>query len=500
MSTTTTETKKKSLQTSLELVEKGTPEQFEEFARKGRKEQMPEGVTSKMLYSDVFRIAWPSLVELTLTQLASMVDLMMVGSLGAWALTAVGLTTQPKFLLMTLFMAMNVGATAMVARHKGAGNQDRAQLAVRQAMLLTFVLSLAMSIIGYIFAPQLILFMGASEQATLDGGVIYLRIQMMGFVFMAITSSVTAVLRGVGDSRTAMVYNLVANLSNVVLNYLLIYSTRTITVFGASFTMWGAGMGVAGASLATALGQIFAFFMAMYAITRKTNYLYLDFRKGFKPDKDALSNIFAIGFPSMIEQLFMRAGMIAFSKIVAGLGTVAYATHQVCMNIQALSFMNGQAFGVSATSLMGQSLGRQRVDMAQSYTKRARNMGMLVAAVLAVVFFFFGGNIVALYNSEPEIVTTGALIMTIIAIIQPLQASQFITAGALRGAGDTKATAAVIFVTTLFLRPILAYVLINNFGMGLVGAWVAMVIDQALRSLLIAMRFASGKWMHHRFK
>ncbi len=485
---------------ALERVSAGTDEDLAELTAKGRKEQLPEGVTSGMLYKDVFGIAWPSVVELTLTQLASMVDLMMVGQLGPWALTAVGLTTQPKFLLATIFMALGTGATTMVARHKGAGHQERANLVVRQALMMTFVFSLLMSVIGYIFAPQLIAFMGAQEAATLNGGVTYLRIQMIGFVFMAITGVVTAVLRGVGDSRTAMVYNLVANGSNVVLNYLLIYETRNIALFGQTVRMWGAGWGVAGASWATTIGQVLAFIMAMYTISKKGRYLHLDYSKGFAPDKVELSNIFAIGVPSMVEQLFMRAGMIAYSKIIAGLGTVAYATHQVCFSIQALSFMNGQAFGISATSLVGQSLGKKRPDMAKSYTNRTRNLGMLVAAALALIFFFFGGGIVGLYNNDPEIISTGAIIMMMVAVVQPLQASQFITAGALRGAGDTKATAAIIFVTTLFIRPLLAFYLVYNLNMGLMGAWVALIIDQALRSGLIMLRYISGAWMHHKFK
>ena len=127
---------------------------------------LPPEVTSKMLYKDVVRIAWPSFVELILTQLASMVDLMMVGSLGAWALTAVGLTTQPKFLLMTMFTAMNVGATAMVARYRGSGERDKANTVMRQAILLTFVLSALASILGYIFAEPLVIFMGSGAGST----------------------------------------------------------------------------------------------------------------------------------------------------------------------------------------------------------------------------------------------------------------------------------------------------------------------------------------------
>ena len=170
---------------------------------------LPEGVESKELYKDIIRIAWPSLVELILTQLASMVDLMMVGQIGgsanpemgAAAVTAVGLTTQPKFLLMTAFMAMNTGVTALVARYKGTGDMKKANLVVRQGLMFTFFATIILSIIGVVFAEPMVIFMGSTEEQVTVWATQYLQIQMAGFITMAITSTITAALRGVGDSR-----------------------------------------------------------------------------------------------------------------------------------------------------------------------------------------------------------------------------------------------------------------------------------------------------------
>ena len=253
---------------------------------------------------------------------------------------------------------------------------------------------------------------------------------------MALTSTITASLRGVGDSRSSMIYNLIANLVNVCFNWLLIYGNLGFPE-----------MDVAGASLATVIGQFVAFIIALYLLLKGNGFLKLELRRGFKPDRTTLSDMLGIGIPAMVEQLLMRAGMIIFSKTVASLGTTAYATHQVCMNIQALSFMTGQAFAVSATTLMGQSLGKRRPDMAQAYCSRTRRIGMICAVVLALVFIFFGGNLVGLYNKDPEIIRVGAHILLIVAVLQPLQTSQFIIAGGLRGAGDTRATAVITFIT-----------------------------------------------------
>ena len=468
-------------ETVLDSVEFGPEDVFDQHTKVSK--VLPEGVASKDLYRDIVRIAWPSLVELLLTQLASMVDMMMVGKLGAWALSAVGLTTQPKFLLMTMFMALNVGATAMVARYRGAGEQEKANKIMRQALLMTLILGALSSVVGYIFAKPMVVFMGAADKESLEGAVIYLKIQMVGFIFMALTSTITASLRGVGDSRTAMVYNMTANIVNVFLNYCLIYGH-----FGFP------AMGVAGASLATIIGQFVAFVYAFIYVKSGRKYLYLRFRDGFKPDFVELGKIVKIGIPSMIEQLVMRAGMIIYTKTVTSLGTIAFATHQVCMNIQALSFMSGQAFAVSATSLMGQSLGKRRPDMAQAYTSRTQKLGFYVAILIGLLFFFGGGFIVSLYNDEKDILEMGATILKIMAFTQPFQTSQFILAGGLRGAGDTRATAIITFLTVLLVRPGVALLLIKVFDMGLIGAWIAMVCDQVLRTTLVFVRYQSGKW------
>lgn len=479
------ETKSKHERTAslaLDLLEPGTDEAV--FDSEHKSKDAPEGVSSKMLYRDVVKIAWPSLVELTLTQLAAMADLIMVGSLGSWAITSVGLSNQPKMLLMTMYMAMNVGVTALVARNKGAGNQKRANLILRQGLLLTFILAAVTSILGYIFAGPLIQFMGATDAQTLANGTIYLQIQAVGLIGLALTSTITAALRGAGNSRTAMIYNLISNGANVLLNYVLIYGN-----FGAP------KMGVAGASLATVLGQFVALVLAFGAVMGRKNYVRLKLKEGFRPDIKAITSIFKIGVPAMVEQLVMRAGMIMYSRTVATLGTAVFATHQVCMNIQALSFMNGQAFAVSATSLVGQSLGKKRPDMAQAYSYRTRKVGMMVSIVLMCVFFFFGKSIVTLYApGDAAVISMGAGILMFVAAVQPFQSSQFILAGALRGAGDTKATAIITFITVLIVRPGLAIILVQGFGMGLPGAWIALVVDQLLRSALVWIRFRSGKW------
>lgn len=474
--------KAKRVTTTLDSLPSGTDSAH--LTKTSVKNPLPDGVSSRMLYKDIIKIGWPAFIELMLMQLTSMADLMMVGKLGPWAITAVGLTTQPKFLLSTAFIALNVGTMSMVGRYRGANNQEKAKLVLRQAFMLNAILGLFFALIGVFFSRQLVAFMGATDENVLIAGTQYLQIQMLGMFTVSMTTAITNALRGSGDSKTAMIYNTTANAVNILFNYLLI------------FGHWGfPRMEVTGASLATVLGQSVACVIAIWSVRKKTQYVRLEFPKGsIKPDLECIGNIAKIGVPSMVEQLAMRVGVIIFSKTIAGLGTVAYATHQVCMNIQALTFMNGQAFSTSATSLVSQSLGKGRPDMAMHYSKRTQRTGMITSIVIAVFIFFCNKFVLGLYTDDAVIIATGASLLQMMAFIQPFQASQFILAGALRGAGDTKYTAMVTIFTVMLMRPVLAIFLINQFDLGLHGAWYALVADQILRTCLVAARYMSGKW------
>ena len=455
-----------------------------------RKAPIPEGVVSRQLLRDIILIAWPSLVELLLTQLTSMADQVMVGRLpgqeGIVALSAVGLATQPKFLLMTMVMALNVGATAVIARFRGQQNQEKARQAFRQMLLLNIAVGAVFMVLGLAFAPQLIRLMsgtGGSDD-TYQAAIRYLNIQLIGFIPLAMTSTVTASLRGIGDSRTPMLYNTVANVVNVILNYVMIYGKLGCPA-----------MGVDGASWATVIGQTVACAIALGVVFSGKHYMYFDLRKVRETDKKSLSDVVNVGLPAMVEQLFMRAGVMIFTRAIAGLGDTLYATHQICMSVQALSFMMGQAFAASATTLMGQSLGKRREDMADVYMRSTLRVGIIASVVLGILITVFNKQLVWIYNTDPDVIAAGSGIMILIAVSQPLQAVQFIVSGGLRGAGDTRYTAFVIMITTLGVRSVLAVLLVTWLKWGLWGAWIALMLDQVLRTVLMVARYGTGKWV-----
>lgn len=479
--------KQKVVKTTIDTLEFGEIDAEKEG--KYKKYKLPDGVDKGMMRSDILTIALPSLVELVLTSLTSMADQIMVGrlpgQLGVQALSAVGLCMNPKFILMTALMAINTGTTAVVARYRGMGNQEKANQTFKQSLIFNIFLSAIMMVIGVVFARELIGLIAGNgiSETTVEYAVTYFRIQMYGFIPLMMTNTVTSTLRAIGDSKMPMVYNTIANVVNLFFNYGLIYGKLGMPE-----------MDVAGASLATVIGQCVAFVIAMYIMFSKKRYVYLDLKEKTGYNKTIMSNVLGIGLPSMLEQLCLRIGIIIYSRIVASLGDIAYATHMVCMNIQSLTFMSGMAFQNSATTLMGQSLGRRRLDMADNYTRMTRNISFWISCIIGVILALFGGQIVNIYNSTPEIIEMGGKLLAIVAITQPFQSSQFVTTGALRGAGDTKYPAVVIFICTLIVRSALGYIFVVQLDMGLVGAWFAIVVDQLLKTAMIFARYNTGKW------
>ena len=479
--------KQKVVKTTIDTLEFG--EINAEKEGKYKKYKLPDGVDRGMMRSDILTIALPSLVELVLTSLTSMADQIMVGrlpgQLGVQALSAVGLCMNPKFILMTALMAINTGTTAVVARYRGMGNQEKANQTFKQSLIFNIFLSAIMMVIGVVFARELIGLIAGNgiSETTVEYAVTYFRIQMYGFIPLMMTNTVTSTLRAIGDSKMPMVYNTIANVVNLFFNYGLIYGKMGMPE-----------MDVTGASLATVIGQCVAFVIAMYIMFSKKRYVYIDFKEKTGYNKTIMSNVLGIGLPSMLEQLCLRIGIIIYSRIVASLGDISYATHMVCMNIQSLTFMSGMAFQNSATTLMGQSLGRRRLDMADNYTRMTRNISFWISCIIGVILALFGGQIVNIYNSTPEIVEMGGKLLAIVAITQPFQSSQFVTTGALRGAGDTKYPAVVIFICTLIVRSVLGYIFVIQLDMGLIGAWFAIVVDQLLKTAMIFARYNTGKW------
>lgn len=190
----------------------------------------------------------------------------------------------------------------------------------------------------------------------------------------------------------------------------------------------------------------------------------------------------------------MRIGFFVFAKIIASLGTMAFSTHQICMNILMLSFAFGDGLAVAASSLVGQSLGQKRPDMAIVYGKTAQRAGFMIGAFLCVCFICLRRVMILPFSQEPDIIALGSQILLILSVMCPAQISQVIFSNCLRVAGDTRYVAVVSFVSIGLGRTVFAYLFTITLGLGLLGAWLSFLLDQMCRLVLCALRFGKGNW------
>lgn len=418
---------------------------------------------------EIVAITWPAFIELVLSTLFGMVDMIMVGQLSSAAIAAVGLTNQPFFLLLSVFAAVNVGTTTLVAWNIGAGKVSRASDATRQIIVLNVFLGLIMSIAGVFLAPYVVTFMGANEDTFRDATV-YFQIVASGLMFQAVTMGITASLRGAGQTRVPMYYNIGSNLLNVFGNYVLIYGKLGFPKYG-----------VTGAAISTTLSRIVACAAALYIAYSGRTRIQINRLGRFRFDFKVIRTVMSIGIPSALEQFLIHSGLMMFARTVSGLGTTHFAAHQIGLNISGLSFSPSMAFGVASTTLVGQSLGANDKERAKKCANAVHHMAMAVAIFVGLNFVLFSHPMARLYNKETEVVALAGTVLKILALALPGQSTQLSIAGALRGAGDTMyplyASAFGIWV----FRVVVAYIFVHVFGWGLVGAWVALVLDQTVR-------------------
>lgn len=435
----------------------------------------------------IFRITWPAFIELVMSTLFGMIDMIMVGRISPAAIAAVGLTNQPFMLLLAIFAAVNIGGTTLVAWSIGAKDSAKAKTVTRHVILVNMVLGAVIGIVGVLAAEPIVRFMGARRES-IGMATSYFQIVASGMLFQAIVMGVTACLRGAGETKIPMAYNVGSNLLNVIGNYVLIYGQW-------GFPKWG----VAGAAISTTLSRLLACLAALYIIyISKRSKIKLGFCDRYRISGSTLRQIFRIGFPSALEQFVLQGGLMLFAKIVSGLGTIGFAAHQIGLNISGLSFAPSMAFGVAATTLVGQSLGAKDPGKAEQYARFIGRAAMVTASFIGLIFILFSYPLARLYTKDLVVAGMAGTVLKILAFAQPGQASQLALAGALRGAGDTIYPLYASILGIWVFRVGVTYLFVNIGGWGLIGAWTALVMDQYVRSIVIHLRFRSGRWKANR--
>ena len=430
-------------------------------------------------------IAWPAVMESFFVALVGMVDSLMVSRLGTYAVAAVGLTTQPKFLGLALFSAVNVALSAITARRKGQNDREAANRTMLLVLFYVLIVGTIVSIVCIAFADPVIRLAG-SKADTHESAVSYFKIIMGGMMFTIISLAINAAQRGSGNTKIAMRTNLTSNLVNVVFNFLLIEGR-----FGFP------ALGIEGAAIATVIGTVVSCGMSIASIFRKDSFINVGYILANKlratmADAKALVNLAVTVF---IEQMLLRVGFMSVAVMAANLGTQEYAAHQVGMNVMSLSFSFGDGMQVAAVTLIGQSLGRKEPDMAKKYGTICQRVGNLISIILSMLYLLGGEAFFRAYFLQDEYaVSIGLQIMKVMVFIVLMQVAQVIYMGCLRGAGDVKFTTVASTISVTLIRPMVSYLCAYVLKMGVIGIWMGVVGDQLVRLILTNWRFTSGKW------
>lgn len=456
---------------------------FSPFALMGKTEVQGEIPSAQEVYKTAFDIAWPSVVETVLVGLIASVDTMMVGGIGAKAIAAVGLTTQPKLIVLAMVMSLNVGVTVISARRRGENDKLGASRCLRQSLMISLVMSLFTVSLAFVYARKVLLLAGAQPD-TIDMATIYFQIMLLGMPFQCLGLTINAAQRGCGNTKISMRTNLAANGVNLLFNYLLINGIGPFPE-----------MGVTGAAIATAMGSVVAFLMAVKSILEPSSFLYIGAGSSWRFDKKTVGSIFSVSSSAFVEQVCMRIGFLVFAMIIANLGTIAFATHQICMNLINISFTVGDGLGIASSSLIGQNMGKKRPDLAVMYGKVCQRFAMIIAVFVVLLFTMGRRMCIGLFSNDPQVMELGVRVMLIIAATAPIQMSQVIFSGSLRGAGDTRYVAVASLISITLIRTTLSWFLCYPMKLGLIGAWFGLFFDQTLRCVLCYVRFHQGKWV-----
>lgn len=439
-------------------------------------------IKHKTIIRNISILALPAILEMALNTLVGMADTLMISHIiGKEGLSAVGFANQIIFTLIYVFTSFNAGATAMVARSYGEKNYQRLNKIVGENLSLNFFLGILIFLMTLIFSKNILNIFSISDlvyQMSVD----YLNNVAISQFFMFISFAAAASLRGAGDTKTPMFITGIANILNIIGNYLLIT--------GYSFFP---ELGIKGAALSTSIARGIAAILYLIILMKGKNNIKIKL-SNLKLSAYILKPLWSLSYAAALEQFFMQAAFFVNSIIISLLNTTSEAAYRILINIESASFMPAIGISIATATLVGKRLGEQNPKKSLQTGKLAGSMGIIWGIFMGIIFFIFPVPILALFTSDTKLIKVATFTMRIAGFNQPLLAFMIIISGALRGTGDTKG---VMLITSLRLWTIfvpLCYFLVKYFNYGVTSVWYAEISSFLVFSYFIYKRFTAMEW------
>jgi len=432
---------------------------------------------------DIIALALPAVGESLLIMMVFFINTLLIG----WmkdpdALAAVSLGGLLINIANSLFSALAVAATSIVARACGSNDYERARKAGAQAILLAFIVAGVLVAALWPSAELFLKIMGGNE-AIIDIGSSYLRIILSTSFFGFCLMVFNGIMRGSGDTRKPMYITLAMNIWNVIAAYVLIFGVGSFE-----------GLGVIGAGIATASARLIGSLLALHALLGGKSFIKIALKDIFRWDGHLARKILTLSLPAAGEAVVTRAGSTLFMRIISALGPVSLAAHQIAISVESLSFMPGWGLATAAATLTGQCLGAKKPDLAERAIRRTMRLSLIIMCTIGIAFALWGQQIVTVFGSTPEVLSLAGTAVRIAALEQASIAIVMVLNGTLRGAGDTRTPMLVTAFGVLLFRVAVVYLFAIVFGWGLAGVWLGTAVDWAGRAALVYVLFRRGKW------
>lgn len=434
--------------------------------------------------SALVRLILPMLFEQILSVTMGMADTLMVSGVGEAAVSSVSLVDSINVLIIQILSALATGGAVIGSQYLGRQDTGNARRSAAQLYTVLAFSTLAVTGVTLLFCrPILRIVFGQISEDVMRFAQTYLIISALSYPFIGAYNAGAALFRAQGNSRVSMLASLVMNIINITGNAILIY---------------GFGMGVLGAALATLAGRIFAALWILHQQQSHDNPLRIGCLADMKPERGMILRILRIGIPSGLENGMFQIGKLCVSSLTSTLGTSAIAANAVAGSITTLTNIPGSTMSLAMIPVVGRCLGAGEKQQAKRYAVRLLGIAMVGMAASNVVLYLGAPLFCRLFNLTAEATVMCEQVLHWFAAFSIFfWATSFTLPNALRAGGDAKFTMAVSMVSMWLFRVMLCYVFVQSFHMGLLGVWLGMFIDWICRSLLFLIRFVRGRWIEH---
>jgi MATE family multidrug resistance protein len=445
------------------------------------------------LRKQVWRLALPAIGEQLLALFVGLSDTFLTGHLStqamrqlgydrADAVSAVGVGTTTVWVVLTLFFAVGVGATALVARAVGSKDKALGVKGTAQGIILGLLAGILLAVLALPLVHAITDVLGVQGDVA-NMVAAFLRVFSLGLPAVGITYAANAAMRGAGDTRRPLIVMIVVNGTNIAASWFLMNGIPSLGI---------PALGVVGSACGAAAGWTMGAGLALFFLSRQHPLSPTLTRRAFIPDRSVMGRVLRVGLPSAAELFVLQVGVVVFSRFVVDLGSATYAAFLTINTIESIGNLPGLGFAVAATTLVGQALGAKDPELAKRSAWAALRPCFIFMLSMGICTLVLPQLLLSMFVADSSVVQAGTTALRYSLLTLPALAISFIFNGALRGAGDTKFPVVVRAAGTWGIRMPIALVLIP--WLGLSGARLAMAGDFWMQAALACWRFRSGRW------